>query len=303
MKSLFQAPLDILVAPARLSVAAFFLVLLISVPSIADEGMYPVSEIASLGLMEKGLEISALDIFNPDPDQTCLIDAICRVNGCTGSFVSPDGLIFTNHHCAYAAIQRASTAENDLLSNGFNAATRADEVPAPGYEVRITESYRDVSAEVLSAVTDDMDFGERTRAIERRQKEIEKQSETVNPGIRAEVAENLRVVSLHFHQGRSAGLCSAIVGWKFWRRRRQLGMAPAHRRLFIHASLCRSRWIDGCILGRQCSLSTEASRSGRCRGSTRKRFRFSARLSWTNGSSQNRRFSGVRTGCAAAVCC
>ena len=189
MKTLFQAPSDILTLPIVTLAGAFMLALLFVVPSDAEEGMYPVSEIAALGLMEKGLEMSPLDIFNPDPDQTCLIDAICKVNGCTGSFVSPDGLIFTNHHCAYAAIQRASTAENDLLTNGFIAATRADEVPAPGYEVRITQSYRDVSAEVLSAVTEGMNFGERTKAIERRQKEIEKQSETDNPGIRAEVAE------------------------------------------------------------------------------------------------------------------
>lgn len=189
MKILFQAPSDILAGLTRYAASAVLFALLLAVPTAADEGMYPVSEIAVLGLMEKGLEISPLDIFNPDPDQTCLIDAICRVNGCTGSFVSPDGLIFTNHHCAFAAIQRASTAENDLLTNGFIAATRTHEVPALGYEVRITESYRDVSAEVLTAVTEEMDFAERTRAIERRQKEIEKQSETDNPGVRAEVAE------------------------------------------------------------------------------------------------------------------
>jgi hypothetical protein len=180
MKSRFQAHLAIL---AVLSAVA------VRTPANADEGMYPVSEIASLHLMEKGLEIPPREIFNPDPDQTCLIDGICKVNGCTGSFVSSDGLIFTNHHCAYSAIQRASTAGNDLLQNGFIAASRGDEVPAPGYEVRITESYRDVSADVLAALSDNMDFAARTRAIERRQKEIEKQAEADNPGIRAEVAE------------------------------------------------------------------------------------------------------------------
>ncbi len=153
----------------------------------ADEGMFPVSDIAGLNLMEKGLEIAPGEIFNPD--EICLIDGICRVNGCTGSFVSPAGLIITNHHCAYRAIQTASTADHDLLQNGFLASERTDEIPAPGYEVRITESYRDVSAEILASVTDEMDFAGRTRAIEKRRKEIEKQAEAEQPGIRAEVAE------------------------------------------------------------------------------------------------------------------
>ncbi len=154
-----------------------------------EEGMFPVNEIVGLNLAEKGLEISPLEIFNPNPGEPCLVDGICRVNGCTGSFVSPDGLIITNHHCAYRAIQTASTASNDLLANGFVAANRNSEIPAPGYEVRITETYRDVSTEVLSAVTGEMDFVQRTRAIEKRQKEIEKQAEADQPGIRAEVAE------------------------------------------------------------------------------------------------------------------
>lgn len=154
---------------------------------LADEGMFPVSDIAGLNLMEHGLEISPSEVFNEEG--VCLIDGICRVNGCTGSFVSPQGLIITNHHCAYRAIQRASSPDHDLLQNGYLARTRGDEIPAEGYEVRITESYRDVSAEVLEAIAEDMSFADRTRAIEQRIKEIEKQAEAGNPGMRAEVAE------------------------------------------------------------------------------------------------------------------
>ena len=163
------------------------LVTVLVLPLNSDEGMFPVSDIGSLGLMEKGLEISPKDIF--DPDNVCLVDGICRVNGCTGSFVSADGLIITNHHCAFRAIQGASSPENDLLKNGFSAGDRGAEIPAPGYTVRITESYRDVSAEVLSVVKPNMSFTDRTRAIERKQKEIEKQAEELNPDVRAEVAE------------------------------------------------------------------------------------------------------------------
>ncbi len=155
--------------------------------TIAVEGMFPINEIASLDLGSTGLKLSADQVFSTE--KTCLVDGICRVNTCTGSFVSADGLIITNHHCAYRAIQTASTAERDYLADGFQARSRADEIPSRGYTVRITESFRDVSQEVLSAVTSNMTFLDRTQAIEKRQKELEKFAESENPGLRAEVAE------------------------------------------------------------------------------------------------------------------
>ena len=153
----------------------------------ADEGMFPISEVASLDLSEQGLELTASEIFNPD--EICLVDGVCRVNGCTGSFVSPQGLIITNHHCAYRAIQTASSEANDYLKHGFQSSRLEDEIPAVGYTVRITEGYRDVSEQVLSAVQNDMSFLERTLAIEKRRKELESEAEQANPGQRAEVAE------------------------------------------------------------------------------------------------------------------
>lgn len=154
---------------------------------LADEGMFPVSELGRLDLQSKGLQLTAEEIFNADV--TCLVDGICRVNGCTGSFVSPEGLIITNHHCAYRAIQLASTTEHDYLRDGFQAKTKGDEVPSKGYTVRITESFRDVSDEVLNVVRPEMSFLDRGKAIEKRQKEIEQQAELDNPSLRAEVAE------------------------------------------------------------------------------------------------------------------
>ena len=156
-------------------------------PAHTDEGMFPISQIAGLNLQQKGLELSATDIFNPDG--VSLIDGICRVNGCTGSFVSPQGLIITNHHCAYRAIQSLSTPEQDYLENGFHASSLEQELHAPGYTVRITESYRDVSEQVLSAVEDGMTFAEQARAIEKRCNELESEFDQQNPELRAEVAE------------------------------------------------------------------------------------------------------------------
>ena len=156
-------------------------------PSPADEGMFPMSELGKLDLKAKGIELTAEQLFNPKG--LSLVDGVCRVNGCTGSFVSPLGLIITNHHCAYDAIQKASSTNRDLLANGFSAATLAEEIPAPDYQVRVTEDYRDVSAEVLSAVTAEMSNLDRKKAIDKRAKELEAEAEKTNKGLRAEVAE------------------------------------------------------------------------------------------------------------------
>jgi len=152
----------------------------------ADEGMIPMSELTNVNLINRGIKLTATQLFNPN--EISLVDGVCRVNGCTGSFVSNQGLIITNHHCAFGAIQKASSAGSDYLLNGFNAETLADEIPALDYSVRVTEDYFDVSNDVLAAVSLDMTFLQRTRAIERRSKELEAAAEKDHPGLRAEVA-------------------------------------------------------------------------------------------------------------------
>ncbi len=170
-------------------ISLFILIITLAIPLHfrAEEGMYPISEIHKLNLAEKGLKISQEQIYNPSG--VSLIDGIVKIGGCTGSFVSEKGLILTNHHCAYRAAQAASTEDHDYIRNGFMAEDFSAEIPAKGYTVRITESYRDVSAEVLSAVTDTMDFAQRTKAIEKKIKSIIKETEEKNPGKRAEVSE------------------------------------------------------------------------------------------------------------------
>jgi len=165
----------------------FFVFLLFMNMLHGDEGMYPISEIQKLDLKSKGLQIEPIEIFNPEG--VSLIDGICNIGGCTGSFVSSEGLILTNHHCAFGAIQKASTPEHDYLENGFLAKNKSEEIPARGYSVRITESYRDVSDQVLSAIDESMDLADRTKAIEKKIKEIVTETEKQNPGKRAEVSE------------------------------------------------------------------------------------------------------------------
>lgn len=167
----------------------FALVLVSSAFALAapGEGMWPMSELSRLDLAGRGIEVPAREIFNPGG--TGLIDANVQLEGCSGSLVSGEGLILTNHHCVFGYVQAVSTPEHDYLTNGFRAPNRAGEIPAKGQTARITESYRDVSAEVLDAVRGIADPAERTRALERKKRELAVQAEAQAPGKRAEVAE------------------------------------------------------------------------------------------------------------------
>ncbi|HLF13927.1 MAG TPA: S46 family peptidase [Bacteroidota bacterium] len=174
--------------PSAITVALVLILgLLLQGRAGADEGMYPLSELSRLNLAAAGLKVTAAEIF--DPEHGGLVDAIVKIGGCTGSFISPEGLVITNHHCAFGVIQLASTPGKDYISDGFLASGNSTELPAQGLTIRITESYTDVSAEVLGALSDTMKFGERSKAVSRRIKDIVAKAETDNPGKRAEVSE------------------------------------------------------------------------------------------------------------------
>jgi hypothetical protein len=157
------------------------------IPSVPDEGMFPLNDIRNLDLQSAGLKISIDEVYNPDG--VSLVDALVKVGGCTGSFVSEEGLILTNHHCVFGAVQAASTVENNYLENGFVADTREEEIPAKGLTCRITVSYEDVSAEVLEAADKADDISKRTDAISKKIKEIIKREEENDSKIKAEVSE------------------------------------------------------------------------------------------------------------------
>ncbi|MBZ0199988.1 MAG: S46 family peptidase, partial [Ignavibacteriaceae bacterium] len=150
-------------------------------------GMYPLSEIRKLDLKKAGLKIDIDEVYNPNG--ISLIDALVNVGGCTGSFVSDEGLIITNHHCSFGAVTRASTTENNYLENGFIAKKREEEIPAQGMICRITVGYEDVSEQVLQAANESDDVSKRTEAIRNKVKEIKKAAEEKEPGIEAEVSE------------------------------------------------------------------------------------------------------------------
>lgn len=154
---------------------------------LPEEGMFPLSEIHKVDLKKAGLKIDQNEVYNPNG--ISLVDALVNVGGCTGSFVSNDGLIITNHHCAFSAVQLASTPENDYLNKGFVANTREQEIEAKGLTCRITDSYEDVSDQVLGSVAQITDPASRLQVINNAMKNIALAAEQKDPSIKAEVSE------------------------------------------------------------------------------------------------------------------
>lgn len=154
---------------------------------VPDEGMFPLSDLNRAGLKKAGLKISEKDIYNPG--KIGLVDALVKVSGCSGSFVSPNGLIITNHHCAFSAVQLASTPMHNYLQNGFVANSLEQEIEARGLTIRITESYEDVSKFILESIATINDPIERINTINKIKEELVKEAEKADPSIKAEVSE------------------------------------------------------------------------------------------------------------------
>ena len=157
------------------------------IPVSPEEGMYPLSEIYKVDLQKAGLKIDTKEVYNPNG--VSLVDALVQLSGCTGSFISENGLIITNHHCAFGAITRASTVEKNYLENGFYAKTQAEEIPSQGYTCRITESYQDVSDIILGAIQNVNDLVERTKVIAKKIKELSDAAADEKESIVADVSE------------------------------------------------------------------------------------------------------------------
>jgi hypothetical protein len=152
-----------------------------------DEGMFPLSELRNLDLKKLGLKIRPQELYNPSG--TSLIDAIVRVGGCTGSFVSEEGLIVTNHHCAFGYVAAISDTAHDYISNGFLASTRQQEQPAKGLVCRITASYEDVSSLVLAGTAAITDPGERVKKINQNIRWVQDSQNRANPTLSCEISE------------------------------------------------------------------------------------------------------------------
>ena len=138
--------------------------------SFSDEGMWLPMFIKNLNLKDmkkKGLNLTSEQIYSIN--NASLKDAIVSFNGyCTGEIISNKGLILTNHHCGYDAIQNHSLGENDYLGNGFWAQDLSSELPNKDMFVDFLISMKDVSGEVLDSIDYSTDEDVRKRLINKR---------------------------------------------------------------------------------------------------------------------------------------
>ena len=133
----------------------------------ADEGMWLplLLKKKEADMQKKGMRISAEDIYNVN--NASLKDAVMLFGtGCTGEFVSSQGLLLTNHHCGYSFIVSHSTVERDYLTNGFWAMSREQELPCRGLTITRLVYMEDVTSRVLEGVSDDMTEQKRQTLIE-----------------------------------------------------------------------------------------------------------------------------------------
>ncbi len=149
--------------------------------------MFPLSEMQHLNLKKIGLKMSPQDLYNPKG--VSLIDAIVRVGGCTGSFVSNDGLIVTNHHCAFSFVTNISTPEKNYMKEGFLAKNKSEERLAQGLVCKITASYEDVSVKVLAGTDNIEDANLRLQKIAANIKMITAEENNLHKDLQCEISE------------------------------------------------------------------------------------------------------------------
>ena len=119
--------------------------------AIADEGMWLPSLIKERvkDMRKKGFKLKADDVYSTT--KPSLKDAVMQFGGgCTGEFVSAEGLLLTNHHCGYASIQKLSSVEHDYLTDGYWAKSRAEELHVPGLTISILEKMEDVTDRIAA---------------------------------------------------------------------------------------------------------------------------------------------------------
>ena len=151
----------------KILIALASVLLMLPVSVRADEGMWiPMLLQRNEAAMQRaGMHITAEDIY--DINNASLKDAVLLFgSGCTGEFVSNEGLVLTNHHCGYSYIVKHSTVEHDYLTNGFWAMSRQEEIPCPGLTVTRLVRMEDVTAMVLDGVTKETSEQDRETIID-----------------------------------------------------------------------------------------------------------------------------------------
>ncbi len=155
----------------------------------ADEGMWLLPYLQKMNIADmrdKGCRLKAEDIYRIDGSS--LKDAIVVFGrGCTGEIVSPEGLVFTNHHCGYGSIQALSSVDHDYLKNGFWAMNNAEELPVPGLEIRFVRRILDVTPDLLGNVPNIAGEAERARIVEENTRALTERLEAEHEGMEIQV--------------------------------------------------------------------------------------------------------------------
>ena len=144
----------------------------------ADEGMWLPMFIDRLNytdMQKMGLKLTPEEIYSVN--HASLKDAIILFGrGCTGEIISSQGLILTNHHCGYGAIQSKSTVEKDYLTDGFWAMSMKEELPISDLSVKFLIRIEDVTKKVLSGLQANLTEKQRTAKVEELCAKIEKEA-------------------------------------------------------------------------------------------------------------------------------
>ncbi len=151
----------------------------------ADEGMWPPSQLPAIEakLKERGLELAAKDLSSLTEYP---LNAIVGLGFCTGSFLSPEGLVVTNHHCGFGIVQFNSTKEKNLMADGFLANDFTAELPAdPNQRLYVTEAISDVTARLTKGL-DGVGGLKRYTTLDKRSKQVVAECER-EPGYRCDV--------------------------------------------------------------------------------------------------------------------
>ena len=164
-------------ARARFALCCLTLPLLLTSPlASATEGQWKPEQIAEIEAKakKKGLQLSASELWDPAGDERTggLMRASINLSGCSAAFISDSGLIATNHHCAYGALQANSSVEHDYLKDGFLAKDRAEELRAEGRSVKLLRKIEDVSDKVKAALDTASDELARAKAYDRVRNEL-----------------------------------------------------------------------------------------------------------------------------------
>jgi hypothetical protein len=150
---------------------AFFSLQALNLRCLADEGMWPFNNVPRAEIKRRyGFEVT------DDWLRKVQLASVRFNSGASGSFVSPDGLVLTNHHVASPAVQKMSTPENDYVKNGFYARTRDEELKAPDLELNVLVSSEEVTARVNGTVKAGMTAAEAGAARQAEIAAIEKES-------------------------------------------------------------------------------------------------------------------------------